>query len=178
LSPFISTNEELLFLLSDQTILKDKKVKKYQIDSFLFKFFWKRNTEKIEKFKLQNNLNNLNLLDIREIEFKNFPTQFSKIDCESSIEKNFRSKKGKFFYIKGWFFSKNLIDSKSPILIFKNNNIPKYYISIDNHKRQDVANFFKNERYLNSGFSEKFNYKKEFDSLSLGFQAEQFYECK
>lgn len=178
LSPFIDSSEELLFLLSDPNILEKKKVKKYKIDSFMFKFFWKINKKKIEKFKFQSNLSNLSFLNKRKVKFKNFPNQFLKIDCKSSIEKDFSSKKGKFFYIKGWFFSKDFIEKKKPILIFKNNNVAKYYISIEAHERPDVANYFKNIKYLNSGFSEKIKYEKEFESFSLGYQGEQFYECK
>lgn len=178
LSPFIENSEELLFLLTDQTILENKKVEKYKIDSFLFKIFWKINSEKIEKFEVQSNLGYLSFLDIKKITSKKFPVQFSKIDCKLSVEKYYKSKKSKFVNIKGWFFSENFINKKLPILIFKNNDVPIYYISIDTQNRSDVANYFKNNKFLNSGFSEKINYKIEFDNFSLGYKGDQFYECK
>lgn len=178
LSPFIENSEELLFLLTDQTILENKKVEKYKIDGFLFNIFWKINSKKTEKFKIQNNLDYLSFLDVKKITSKSFPAQFSKIDCKLSVEKYYKSKKSKFVNIKGWFFSENFIDKKLPILIFKNKDNPIYYITIDTQSRSDVANYFKNNKFLNSGFSEKINYKIEFDNLSLGYKGDQFYECK
>ena len=178
LSPFIENSEELLFLLTDQTILENKKVEKYKIDGFLFNIFWKINSKKTEKFKIQNNLDYLSFLDVKKITSKSFPAQFSKIDCKLSVEKYYKSKKSKFVNIKGWFFSENFIDKTLRILIFKNKDNPIYYITIDTQSRSDVANYFKNNKFLNSGFSEKINYKIEFDNLSLGYKGDQFYECK
>jgi hypothetical protein len=178
LSPFIENSEELLFLLADQTILENKKVEKYKIDGFLFNIFWKINSKKTEKFKIQNNLDYLSFLDVKKITSKSFPAQFSKIDCKLSVEKYHKSKKSKFVNIKGWFFSEDFVDKKLPILIFKNKDNTIYYITIDTQSRSDVADYFKNNKFLKSGFSEKINYKIEFDNLSLGYKGDQFYECK
>ena len=96
-------------MLTDQTILENKKVEKYKIDGFLFNIFWKINSKKTEKFKIQNNLDYLSFLDVKKITSKRFPAQFSKIDCKLSVEKYYKSKKANLYILKVGFFLRTLL---------------------------------------------------------------------
>ena len=87
---YIENNYQLIYLLSNVDLLEENKVIHYELNSFLFKYLWKINSETIEKSLINQNTKHLDFISKNSIIFKNIEIKnLKKIKCTYSIDENF-----------------------------------------------------------------------------------------